>query len=144
MSFLKGEKMHHQMRSIRSELHQISSYHFNKVSISPFDDKRYILNDGTTSFAYGIKKKLKNNRKLYEVAIRMIKTDDSGIDLKRFNNILSINGKKRSVERRDKKVEKKKPSKEASKTVAMRLQKKLIERGKTPNLNANFFAYTNV
>jgi len=79
-----------------------------------------------------------------EVAIRMIKTDDSGIDIKRFNNILSINGKKRSVERRDKKVEKKKPSKEASKTVAMRLQKKLIERGKTPNLNANFFAYTNV
>ena len=79
-----------------------------------------------------------------EVAIRMIKTDDSGIDIKRFNNILSINGKKRSVERGDKKVEKNKPSKVASKPVAMRLQKKLIERGKTPNLNANFFAYTNV
>ena len=23
--------------------HQISSYHLNKVSVSPFDDKRYIL-----------------------------------------------------------------------------------------------------
>jgi len=57
--------MHHQMQSSRSERHQISSYHLNKVSLSPFDDKRYILNDGITSYAYG-NKKLKNNRKLYE------------------------------------------------------------------------------
>ena len=28
-----NQKMHHQMRSIRSELHQISSYHLNKVSL---------------------------------------------------------------------------------------------------------------
>ena len=61
----KSEKMHHQMQSSRSERHQISSYHLNKVSLSPFDDKRYILNDGITSYAYG-NKKLKNNRKLYE------------------------------------------------------------------------------
>ena len=51
--------MYHQMRSIRSDLHQISSYHLNKVSLSPFDDDRYILNDGITSYAYGHKKKLK-------------------------------------------------------------------------------------
>jgi len=55
--------MHHQMRSIRSHFHQISSCHFNKVSLSPFDDKRYILNDGITSFAYG-HKKLKEHNKL--------------------------------------------------------------------------------
>ena len=52
----KGEKMHHQMRCIRSERHQISSYHLNKVSLSPFDNKRYIHNDGITSYAYGNKK----------------------------------------------------------------------------------------
>ena len=51
-----NEKMHHQMCSIRSEFHQISSYHLNKVSLSPFDDKRYILSDGITSYAYGNKK----------------------------------------------------------------------------------------
>ena len=51
-----NEKMLHQMRSIRSEFHQISSYHLNKVSLSPFDDKRYILSDGITSYAYGNKK----------------------------------------------------------------------------------------
>ena len=50
-----NETMHHQMKSIRSELHQISSYHLNKVSLSPFDDKRYILSDGITSYAYGNK-----------------------------------------------------------------------------------------
>ena len=53
-----NEKMHHQMCSIRSEFHQISSYHLNKVSLSPFDDKRYILSDGITSYAYGNKKKI--------------------------------------------------------------------------------------
>ena len=69
-----------------------------------------------------------------EIARRMIgldNIDNSGVDLKRINNFSRV--KKRSVERRDKRVEKK-PSKEASKTVAARLQRKLIERGKTPNL----------
>ena len=45
--------MRHKMRTIRSEYHQISSYQINKVSLSPFDDKRYILDDGITSYAYG-------------------------------------------------------------------------------------------
>ena len=49
-------KMHHQMRSIRSKLLQISSYQLNKVSLSTFDDKRYILSDGITSYAYCHKK----------------------------------------------------------------------------------------
>ena len=51
-----NKKMHHQMKSIRSELHQISSYQLNKVSLSPFDDKRSILSDGITSYAYGHEK----------------------------------------------------------------------------------------
>ena len=49
--------MHHRMNTIRSELHQINSYHLNKVSLSPYDDKRYILDDGITSLSYGNKKK---------------------------------------------------------------------------------------
>ena len=47
--------MHHQMNTIRSELHKINSYHLNKVSLSPYDDKRYLLDDGITSYAYGNK-----------------------------------------------------------------------------------------
>jgi len=45
--------MHHQMNTIRSESHQINSYHLNKASLSPYDDKRYLLDDGITSFEYG-------------------------------------------------------------------------------------------
>ena len=45
--------MRHTMKSIRSDHHQIKSYEINKVSLSPFDDKRYILDDGISSLAYG-------------------------------------------------------------------------------------------
>ena len=48
-----GITMHHQMNSIRSESHQIKSYHLNKISLSPYDDKRYLLDDGITSLSYG-------------------------------------------------------------------------------------------
>ena len=45
--------MRHKMNTIRSDHHQISSYQINKVSLSCHDDKRYILDDGITSLAYG-------------------------------------------------------------------------------------------
>ena len=45
--------MHHKMKTIRSEYHQLSSYQLNKISLSCFDDKRYILHDKVSSYAYG-------------------------------------------------------------------------------------------
>ena len=48
-----NEQMHHTMKTIRSNLHQLGSYELNKVSLSCFDDKRYIHNNGVTSYAYG-------------------------------------------------------------------------------------------
>ena len=47
------KKMRHTMRLIKSERHQIGSYIVNKISLSCFDDKRYIHENGVTSFAYG-------------------------------------------------------------------------------------------
>ena len=47
--------------------------------------------------------------------------------------------KRRVVDRKDARINEK-TSKEASKKVALRLHKKLIGRGRTPNLNANFYA----
>ena len=47
--------------------------------------------------------------------------------------------KRRYLEREDKKLRNAKVSVENTKKVAMRLQKKLIERGKTPNLDGRFF-----
>ena len=47
-----NEQMHHTMKTIRSNNHQLGSYELNKVSLSCFDDKRYILEDGIRSYAY--------------------------------------------------------------------------------------------
>ena len=49
------QQMHHKMKTIRSNCHEISSYKINKVSLSCFDDKRYSLNDGIKNYAYGHK-----------------------------------------------------------------------------------------
>ena len=48
-----NKQMYHTMKTIRSNLHQLGSYELNKVSLSCFDDKRYIHNNGVTSYAYG-------------------------------------------------------------------------------------------
>ena len=47
-----NEQMHHTMKTIRSNKHQLGSYELNKVSLSCFDDKRYILENGIKSYAY--------------------------------------------------------------------------------------------
>ena len=52
---LNRKQMLHSMRTIRSDCHQIGSYQLNKISLSCFDDKRNILEDGITSYAYGHK-----------------------------------------------------------------------------------------
>ena len=48
-----NEQMHHTMKTIRSNKHQLGSYELNKVSLSCFDDKRYILENGIKRYAYG-------------------------------------------------------------------------------------------
>ena len=50
---LNEEQIYHKMKTIRSQRHQLGSYEINKVSLSCFDDKRYLLADGISSLAYG-------------------------------------------------------------------------------------------
>ena len=45
--------MYQKMKTIRSKNHQLGSYEINKVSLSCFDDKRYMLENGIKSYAYG-------------------------------------------------------------------------------------------
>ena len=54
-TLLNNDQMYHTMKTIRSENHELSSYEINKISLSCFDDKRYIHEDGKTSYVYGHK-----------------------------------------------------------------------------------------
>ena len=42
----------HNIKRIQSKLHRIGTYNFIKISLSCFDDKRYILDDGVNSLDY--------------------------------------------------------------------------------------------
>ena len=52
-TLINNEQMHHKMKTIRSQRHQLGSYEINKVSLSCFDDKRYIHDNGMSRYAYG-------------------------------------------------------------------------------------------
>ena len=50
---LSGKKVvRHKMKRIQSNLHRIGTYDLNKISLSCFDDKRYILDNGIDTLAY--------------------------------------------------------------------------------------------
>ena len=49
MFWLIKKIIKHIMKTIQSELHKIGTYDVCKISLSCFDDKRYILDDGLFS-----------------------------------------------------------------------------------------------
>ena len=42
----------HKMRRIQSKKNKLGSYEIDKISLSCFDDKRYVLDDGIHTLAY--------------------------------------------------------------------------------------------
>ena len=42
----------HKIRRIQSKKHKLGTYEINKISLSCFDDKRFVLNDGIYTLAY--------------------------------------------------------------------------------------------
>ena len=50
---VKKAKLHHSMNVLRSMKHEIFGQELNKVSLSAYDSKRYILDDGVNTRAYG-------------------------------------------------------------------------------------------
>ena len=40
------------MKSIQAKKHKIGTYEIDKISLSCFDDKRYVLDDGVNTLAY--------------------------------------------------------------------------------------------
>jgi hypothetical protein len=50
---VKGYYTEHDMNTIRSKNHQLSTLTINKVGLCAYDDKSYILEDGINTLAYG-------------------------------------------------------------------------------------------
>ena len=42
----------HNMKRIQSKLHELGTYDVFKISLSCFDDKRHVLNDGVNNLAF--------------------------------------------------------------------------------------------
>ena len=49
----EAKQLRHGMNILRSEGHEIYGMHINKISLSPFDSKRCIDDDGIHTKAYG-------------------------------------------------------------------------------------------
>ena len=50
-----NKQVHHEMKTMRSQRHQLGSYEISKISlhVSCFDDKRYLHENGIYSYVYG-------------------------------------------------------------------------------------------
>ena len=44
--------LRHKMKRIQGKKHKMGTYEINKISLSCFDDKRFVLNDGIHTLAY--------------------------------------------------------------------------------------------
>ena len=47
-----GKIIRHKMKRIQSKKHNLGTYEIAKISLSCFDDKRYVLDDGIRTLAY--------------------------------------------------------------------------------------------
>ena len=52
-ALIKGKQYVHKMKILRSEGHEMYGMCMNKISISPFDTKCWIADDGVHTLAYG-------------------------------------------------------------------------------------------
>ena len=50
--FFNRKVVRHNMKRIQNKLHRIRTYDVSKISLPCFDNKRYILADGTNTLAY--------------------------------------------------------------------------------------------
>ena len=75
------------MRRIQSKKYKLGTYEINKRSLSCFDDKRFVLNDGIHTLAHFHKGFKKTDSCIYYI-LSQIKTDS-----KRFLQIIKVSHK---------------------------------------------------
>ena len=51
------------MKRIKAKKHKIGTYEIDKISLSCFDDKKYVLDDGVHTLAYFHKDSVKSCKK---------------------------------------------------------------------------------
>ena len=62
---LFGKKIiRHKMKRIQSKKHKLGTYEIDKISLSCFDNKRYVLDDGIYALAYFHKNSVKSCKKI--------------------------------------------------------------------------------
>ena len=54
----------HKMKRIQSKKHKLATYKIDKISLSYFEDKRYVLNDGIRTLAYFHKDSVTNCKEI--------------------------------------------------------------------------------
>ena len=59
----------HKMRRIQSKKHKLGAYEINKISLSCFDDKRFVLNDGIHTLACFHKDLMIKNKKRFKIIL---------------------------------------------------------------------------
>ena len=64
-ALFKNEQMWHGMKMLRSDGHEIYGIHVNKISLSPFDSKRWISEDGVNTRAYGYNNQIEEMESLF-------------------------------------------------------------------------------
>ena len=64
-ALFKNEQMWHGMKMLRSDGHEIYGIHVNKISLSPFDTKRWISEDGVNTRAYGYNNQIEEMESLF-------------------------------------------------------------------------------
>ena len=72
--------MWHGINILRSEGHEIYGMHANKISLSPFDSKRWIADDGVNTKAYGYTRPLFTNTGMEEIEALFATTEMKEIE----------------------------------------------------------------
>ena len=74
------QQLWHGMNILRSEGHEIYGMHVNKISLSPFDSKCWIADDGINTNAYGYTRPLFTNTEIKEIEALLTNTEIKEIE----------------------------------------------------------------
>ena len=78
----------HKMKRIQRRKHKLGTYEINKISLSCFDDKRFVLDDGVHMLAYFHKDFLTNKNNCARMKIGSSKEKEILIDEITFHRVL--------------------------------------------------------